>query len=201
MTTATTEIEYVPASTLITPAEEPKTRSRAGRKSNRERMEIAAEEQRLAKTLERESKRAQPLVPDTKLTLVLAVALVGLLMVSSFTVSFAGIYTVAEWTGLPPFLQWLPAVFIDLAILAYTIALIIFKSRGVSTWRTMLALAGFATLSVGANIAHTLAYWDGNLADYRAWVGVIITAAAPIAVLMASEEIARLAFAQPEDRA
>jgi hypothetical protein len=129
----------------------------------------------------------------------IAVGLVSLLMVSSFTVSFAGIYTVSAFTGLPAFLQWVPALFIDAAILAYTIALIIFKSRGNSTWRTLLGLGGFAALSVAANVAHTVAYWDGNLGDYRAWIGVVITAAAPIAVLLASEEIGRLAFAQPEN--
>jgi hypothetical protein len=132
--------------------------------------------------------------PDARPVLVTAVALVTLLMVSSFAVSFTGIYEVSAWTGLPVILQWLPALFIDAAILAYTIALIVFKARGESVWRTLAGLVGFASISVIANISHTLAFWDGNLADYRAWVGVIITASAPIAVLLASEEIARLAF-------
>jgi hypothetical protein len=55
---------------------------------------------------------------------------------------------------------------------------------------------GFASISVIANVSHTLSYWDGALLDYRAWVGVAITASAPIAVLLAAEEIARLAFAK-----
>jgi hypothetical protein len=58
---------------------------------------------------------------------------------------------------------------------------------------------GFASISVLANISHTLSYWDGDLVDYRAWVGVAITASAPIAVLLAAEEIARLAFEKRED--
>jgi hypothetical protein len=132
--------------------------------------------------------------PDARPVLVTAVALVTLLMVSSFAVSFTGIYEVSAWTGLPVILQWLPALFIDAAILAYTIALIVFKARGESVWRTVAGLIGFASISVIANISHTLAFWGGNLTDYRAWVGVIITASAPIAVLLASEEIARLAF-------
>jgi hypothetical protein len=119
-------------------------------------------------------------------------------MVTSFAVSFSGIYEVSAWTGLPTFLQWLPAVFIDAAILAYTISLVVFKARGESTWRTLAGLTAFAAVSVVANIAHTLAFWNGELVDFRAWVGVLITAAAPIAVLLASEEITRLAFAQPE---
>ena len=132
--------------------------------------------------------------PDAIPVLATAVALVTVLMVSSFAVSFSGIYTVSEWTGLPKFLQWLPALFIDAAILAYTISLVVFKARGESVWRTFVGLSAFACISIVANISHTVSYWDGSLADYRAWVGVLITASAPIAVLLASEEITRLAF-------
>lgn len=142
--------------------------------------------------------RSRRINPDAIPVLATAVALVGILMISSFIVSFSGIYDASEWTGLPEYFRWLPALFIDAAILAYTIALIVFKARGESVWRTTVALVGFASISVMANIAHTVSYWDGNLADFRAWVGVAITASAPIAVLMASEEIARLAFEQPE---
>jgi hypothetical protein len=138
--------------------------------------------------------------PDSVPVLFTAVVLVSILMISSFAVSFSGIYTVSEWTGLPEYLQWLPALFIDAAIIAYTISLIVFKARGESVWRTVLGLVGFAGISVIANIAHTMAYWNGELTDFRAWIGVLITAAAPIAVLLAAEEIARLAFESKEDR-
>jgi hypothetical protein len=141
-----------------------------------------------------ERKPSPRINPDAIPVLATAVGLVSLLMITSFAVSFSGIYEVSAWTGLPPFLQWLPAVFIDAAILAYTISLIVFKARGESVWRTLLGLSGFAAVSVIANISHTLSYWDGSLTDFRAWVGVLITASAPIAVLLASEEITRLAF-------
>ncbi len=141
-----------------------------------------------------EPKKPVRINPDSIPVLATAVALVSLLMISSFAVSFSGIYEVSAWTGIPKFIQWLPALFIDAAILAYTISLIVFKARGESTWRTILGLSGFALVSIFANATHTIAFWDGSLADYRAWMGVIITASAPIAVLLASEEITRLAF-------
>jgi hypothetical protein len=143
-------------------------------------------------------KKSARINPDAIPVLATAVILVALLMITSFSVSFSGIYSVSAWTGLPGFLQWLPAIFIDAAILAYTISLVVFKARGESTWRTFAGLTAFASVSVVANIAHTLSFWDGSLADYRAWVGVLITASAPIAVLLASEEITRLAFEKPE---
>lgn len=139
-------------------------------------------------------KKSKRINPDSLPVLYTAVALVSLLMITSFTVSFSGIYEVSAWTGLPVFLQWLPALFIDAAILAYTISLVVFKARGESTWRTLAGLTGFAIVSVVANVAHTLSFWNGSLVDFRAWIGVVITALAPIAVLLASEEITRLAF-------
>jgi hypothetical protein len=135
--------------------------------------------------------------PDSRGTLWIALILVFLLMLSSFIVSFSGIWDISQYTGLPAVLQWVPAVFIDAAILAYTISLFVFKARGEGTWRTVLWLFAFAGISVAANVAHTLDYLstvgvgDG---DYRLWIGVAITASAPIAVLAASEEISRLAF-------
>lgn len=146
-----------------------------------------------------EKKKSARINPDAIPVLATAVILVALLMITSFSVSFSGIYEVSAWTGLPPFLQWLPAIFIDAAILAYTISLVVFKARGESTWRTFAGLIAFASVSVIANIAHTLSFWEGSLVDYRAWVGVLITASAPIAVLLASEEITRLAFEKPEN--
>lgn len=139
-------------------------------------------------------KKSNRINPDAIPVLAIAVALVTILMISSFAVSFSGIYDVSAWTGLPKPLQWLPALFIDAAILAYTISLVVFKARKESVWRTLVGLSAFASISVIANISHTLSYWDGSLVDFRAWVGVLITASAPVAVLLASEEIARLAF-------
>ena len=139
-------------------------------------------------------KKSKRINPDALPVLYTAVALVSILMLSSFVVSFSGIYEVSAWTGLPTVLQWLPAFFIDAAILAYTISLVVFKARGESTWRTLAGLTGFAAMSVVANVAHTLNHWNGSITDYRGWIGIAITAAAPIAVLLASEEITRLAF-------
>jgi len=144
-------------------------------------------------------KKSPRINPDARPVLYTAITLVSILMISSFAVSFTGIYEVSAWTGLPTFLQWLPALFIDAAILAYTIALIVFKARGESVWRTLGGLAGFAFISVVANVSHTLSFWNGSLTDFRAWIGVLITASAPVAVLLASEEITRLAFEKSED--
>jgi hypothetical protein len=170
--------------------------------NDRKNAKMSSTMKKNVKTLPTKPKRRtrQRLNPDSTPVLVSAVALVFVLMASSFVVSFSGIYTVSAWTGLPEFLQWLPALFIDAAIIAYTISLIVFKARGESTFRTMLGLLGFASISVVANVMHTLDFWNGQVTDFRGWIGVMITASAPIAVLLASEEITRLAFAKPKKK-
>lgn len=157
--------------------------------------EHAFKEVEIMEEIEQEVKPQRARInPDSIPVLATAIGLVSILMISSFAVSFSGIYEVSAWTGLPLYIQWLPALFIDAAILAYTISLVVFKARGESVWRTVLGLIGFASISVVANVSHTLAFWDGEFTDFRAWIAVIITASAPIAVLLASEEISRLAF-------
>jgi len=141
-------------------------------------------------------KKSTRLNLDSTWVLVFTVSIVFGLMLASFTASFVAIYEVAEFTGIGE-LRWVFPVFIDAAILAYTLSLFIFKHRGESTWRTLLGLFGFALLSVAANVVHTISYWEGDISSYQSWIGIVLTAAAPIAVLLASEEIARLAF-EPE---
>jgi hypothetical protein len=161
--------------------------------------EVEIMEEQVIELEVKQKRKTARLNPDSIPVLVTAVGLVAILMISSFIVSFSGIYQVSQWTGIPEVIQWLPALFIDAAILAYTISLVVFKARGQSVWRTMIGLVAFAGISVVANISHTLAFWDGDLVDYRAWIGVLITAAAPIAVLLAAEEITRLAFQPPQE--
>ena len=153
--------------------------------------------------VEQSSSNAQRINPDSRGTLWIALILVFILMLSSFVVSFSGIWDISQYTGLPVFLQWVPALFIDAAILAYTIALFVFTARGEGTFRTIFWLFIFAGVSIAANVAHTLDYLStigvGN-GDYRLWIGVAITASAPIAVLAASEEISRLVFIKTEKK-
>jgi len=168
---------------LPTPPEPVQSYTRVTRSENRSRGGKSGSESRIN--------------PDSRGTLWIAVILVFILMTSSFVVSFSGIWDISQYTGLPVVLQWVPALFIDAAILAYTISLFVFKARGESTWRTVLWLFAFAGVSVAANVAHTLDFLSETgvgAGDYRLWIGVAITASAPVAVLAASEEISRLAF-------
>jgi len=139
--------------------------------------------------------------PDSRPVLLLAVSLVLILMVSSFVVSFFGIWGIsADTTNIPQPITWIPALFLDAAILAYTISYFVFQSRGEPIWRTRMALWAFALLSVAANVAHTIQIFTPQTTLINAVVGIGITASAPIAVVLASEEVARLAFQRPRKK-
>jgi len=142
-----------------------------------------------------EKVRAARINPDNPKVLILALFLVFVLMVSSFVVSFFGIWGISrETTNIPEPITWLPALFLDAAILAYTISYFVFKYRGESTVRTLTALWVFALLSVAANVVHTIDGFSPDATMLQMIVGIAITGSAPIAVVIAAEEIARLAF-------
>lgn len=166
-------------------------------------LEVEVLEEDLALPSAPEPKRRRPksrrLNIDAIGVLIFTVVIVFALMAASFTASAVAIYEVSVHTGIGAEWRWVFPVFIDLAIFAYTISLFIFKRRGESTIRTILGLLLFSILSIGANIAHTMDYWNGDLSSFQAWIGIVLAAAAPIGVLLASEEIARLAFTAPDE--
>lgn len=137
--------------------------------------------------------------PDSRGTLWATVILIGILGITSFTVSFFGLHDVAAWVGLPVWLRWAVPVFIDIAILAYSLAAVIHRSRGETVWPTWVTLAVFTSASVVANGAHALAKGEGETA-IQSWIGAVIAAMAPVAVFAATEQVSRLAFSEPKRR-
>lgn len=109
----------------------------------------------------------------------------------AFSISFVALYSVAEWLGLPPWMWWAVPIFIDLAILVYASFVLVHKSRGESTWPSWVAMGAFTVLSVIANGAHALSHQHD--AQWQAYIGVLIAAMVPIAVFVATEQLARVA--------
>lgn len=143
------------------------------------------------------ARRTERINPDSMATLWLTVALVGFLAVASFMVSFTGLHEVAEWAGLPLWLRWAVPVFIDVAILAYTLAVLIHRHRGEKTWASWLSLAGFTLFSMIANGAHALSIPHPN--EVQQVIGVAIASMAPVAVFAATEQLGRLVIRERED--
>lgn len=128
--------------------------------------------------------------PDSIQALWFTVGLVGFLVATSFMVSFAGLTEVAVWVGLPPWMRWTIPAFIDVAILAYALAVLIHRSRGEATWPSWVSLGLFTVVSVIANAAHALSI--GHEVVWQAVIGAGLAALAPVGVFAATEELGRL---------
>lgn len=116
----------------------------------------------------------------------------------AFAISFAALYEVAAWLGLPWFMHWAVPVFIDLAILVYAGSVLVHEARGESSRASWWALGAFTGLSLVANAAHALSAHQDTV--WQSIVGVTIAAMVPVAVFVATDQLARVAVENPESR-
>lgn len=149
----------------------------------------------LPKNAGRNVRTSRRINPDSIQTLWFTVGIVGILAATSFMVSFAGLTEVAKWVGVPSWMSWTVPAFIDLSIIAYSLAVLVHRSRGEATWASWLSLGLFTGVSVIANAAHALSFPHENA--WQAWIGAGIAALAPVGVFAATEELGRLAVEQP----
>lgn len=146
---------------------------------------------------ERGEHRTAQISPDRLTVGFFAISLVVIVMSSSMVFSYVGIAEAAAWTGVPFGIHVIAPIFIDGAIITYTVSLTIFEWRreDPKTIRhTKRVLRGFTALSVGLNFAHTASFWQWDFTAYEAWFGALISISAPIAALLSAEEVVRLAF-------
>ena len=150
-----------------------------------------------------EAKRAPKIQVDQKLVLWTWLIAVGVAFVSSAIVSFNGITSVAEFVGLSA--SWMAGLFfffIELMYLIFLAAYLVLASRvdddgkPEKTWGAMLGMIAFAAIAVGANAFHTLDYWSWDLTNPQMWAGVVLSVAAPIAIISASKMASRVVFAR-----
>lgn len=151
---------------------------------------------RPGKTFMKRTKHSPRINPDSLRTLWFTVGLIIVLGITSFLVSFNGLLDVAAWVGLPHSLRWTVPGFIDVSILAYSMAAVIHKARGERVTATWVSLAVFTLISVVANAIHAISKGEGTTMP-QIVIGATIAAAAPIAVFAATEELSRLAFRAP----
>nr|WP_087132594.1 DUF2637 domain-containing protein [Microbacterium esteraromaticum]SJN43425.1 Phage excisionase \ len=139
--------------------------------------------------------------PDRFWVAILAIVLVTVIMVASFVFSYVAIMDSGRWAGAVGWVQALAPLFIDGAIVTYTLALAIYESRGEDRKvrrRTRRRLWAYTLASVVLNAAHAAAFWDWDFSRMEAWFGVLIAVLAPLAALGAAEEVMHLAFVNAE---
>jgi hypothetical protein len=150
-----------------------------------------------------ESKRAPKIQVDQKIILWSWLVAVGIAFVSSAIVSFNGITSVAEFVGLSA--TWMAGLFfffIELMYLIFLVAYLVLASRvddegnPEKTGGALWGMVAFAAIAVGANAFHTLDFWSWDVLEPRMWAGVILSIAAPLAIISASKMASRVVFAK-----
>ncbi|WIE81490.1 hypothetical protein [Curtobacterium sp. MCSS17_016] len=136
-----------------------------------------------------------PLIdPDQFWVMIAAVVALGVILAANLTASFTSVYAMAEYTGAPKSVQWVPVVALDFAIVGFSWALMVFGARGDKVWSTRLYLFVVTGFSVVANFMHTYTHWNGDLSSPEAVFGVVFSSAVPLFSLVATEELIRLVF-------
>jgi hypothetical protein len=150
-----------------------------------------------------ESKRAPKIQVDQKVVLLTWLIAVGIAFISSAIVSFNGITSVAEFVGLSA--SWMASLFfffIELMYLIFLVAYLVLASRvdddgkPEKTGGALWGMISFAAIAVAANAFHTLDFWDWDLVEPRMWAGIVLSVAAPIAIISASKMASRVVFAR-----
>ena len=150
-----------------------------------------------------ESKRAPKIQVDQNIILWSWLIAVGIAFISSAIVSFNGITSVAEFVGLSA--TWMAGLFfffIELMYLIFLVAYLVLASRvdddgkPEKTGGALWGMIAFAAIAVGANAFHTLDFWSWELTEPRMWAGIVLSVAAPLAIISASKMASRVVFAR-----
>lgn len=173
------------------------------KKSTSTKVKTRVTNQKLLAYQKQESKRAPKVQIDQRLVLWLWILGVTIAFLSSAVVSFNGITSVAFFVGLSQ--EWMAGLFfffIELMYLLYLIAYLVLGSRvdeeGVpeKTSGALWGMVAFGGIAVLANAFHTFDFWDWAWLEPRMWAGIILSIAAPIAIISASKMASRVVFAR-----
>jgi hypothetical protein len=150
-----------------------------------------------------EAKRAPKIQVDQRFVLYAWLIAVAVAFISSAIVSFNGITSVAEFVGLSA--TWMAGLFfffIELMYLIFLVAYLVLASRvdeagkPEKTGGALWGMIAFAAIAVGANAFHTLDFWNWDLTNPQMWAGVVLSVAAPVAIISASKMASRVVFAR-----
>lgn len=136
--------------------------------------------------------------PDSRLVAYGAASLASAIYLGAFATSFFGQASLAQHMLIPSQLQYVVPAVVDLALILFTLATLVRRSRGESTLITNLATAGWTMVSIVANIFHILIP-AGRPDSWSAgtYAGAALSALMPLAALGASLVIETVLIARP----
>lgn len=176
---------------------------RGASEASKEATKGRVEEQKQRLYEVQESKRAPKIQIDQKIILWAWLLGIFLAFISSAVVSFNGITSVATFVGLSQ--DWMAGLFfffIELMYLLFLLAYLVLASRITEegkkekTFGAVVGMISFGGLAVLANAFHTFDFWSWAWTEPRMWAGILLSIAAPIAIITASKMASRVVFAK-----
>ncbi|MBD8059048.1 DUF2637 domain-containing protein [Cellulomonas sp. JH27-2] len=138
-------------------------------------------------------------IPADAMT-VLVVQVLALLgvWVCAIAVSFSGLVAAANWANIHGSQRYAVPLFIDGILVGASLAYLVARERKdkASAVIAVLAMAAFCGLSILGNATHAL---GSAAAGSERLTGVALAVAAPIAILLTTELLARTVIASPEE--
>jgi hypothetical protein len=144
------------------------------------------------------SKVAPRFSAQHKNVLIVLLSLAVFMAASSFITSFNGLFGAAAWAigDQHPWLQVMPPLMYDVAIIAFTLKLFMDREEGASVISTWSWIAVLASVSALANIFHTLTVTTAVTVPQLV-MGCIISGGAPFLLALVVEVAASKVFKKP----
>jgi hypothetical protein len=142
--------------------------------------------------------KAARISPDSRQIAYGAASLAGAIYLGAFATSFFGQASLAAYMLIPTQLQYVAPAVVDFALILFTLATLVRRSRGESTLITNLATGFWTAVSIAANIFHVLVP-AGPQASWSAgtYAGAALSALMPLAALGASLVIETVLIERP----
>lgn len=135
--------------------------------------------------------------PDSIASFWVTVSAVIVVFLSSAAISFMGLYQVGLDQGLPRYMAWLTPVMIDSSIIVFTMAALIFRSRGrrMAMVSTRVAVGLVTVISMTLNSLHS--YYAIGIDTVQSATATIVNGLAPLFIFVSTEALVTLITKQP----
>lgn len=179
------------------------TRSRAGRKSDQERIQtrhankilttrLAEEQAQLEADIAENAKQAKPMRANTVGFRRVVLAGTGLIAIAAFAISFGAIFALSSWTGWDLWQLVLTPLLLDAGIVVFTFLSFIRLDKAESAKPTFIIAETLALLSVVAQVIHTFS--TAPVTGTQLVVACVISALPPLILSVCSFYLGQTLF-------
>ncbi|MGO4856195.1 hypothetical protein [Arthrobacter sp. 2MCAF14] len=141
--------------------------------------------------------KAARISPESRPVAFAAAGIAAAIYIGAFAASFSGLASLAVFMAIPAALQCVVPAVIDLALLLFTLATLLHRARGQSTWMTNAATAFWILVSMAANTFHVLVATPASSWGVGTYAGATLSALMPLGALGASLVLENLFIEDP----